>query len=256
MSAANPTARTALMHLLNQVEPGYLERHFGPACEIDTVADALLAVHLSEVVPNTRAEALAEIANPANAATIYAVRPCICDDTPHPRWCPASVPTDERIKEIRQGLGEPLTPRELSWLGGTAGRHELHVIGSRGGHWPLTDDLPGALLLVSQYLAAAVAVIERAGLAEEEATASSGETTQTADFFQPGHTYSHGQDGYKAPEQTLIFRVEHVTRHPDKGHRRAIGWSRTGEPGARWHGDFRDEGEFEGWTETTDGGDA
>lgn len=89
-----------------------------------------------------------------------------------------------------------------------------------------------------------------------EGAAPSGETTQTADFFQPGHTYSHGQDGYKAPEQTLIFRVEHVTRHPDKGHRRAIGWSRTGEPGARWHGDFRDEGEFEGWTETTDGGDA
>lgn len=127
-----------------------------------------------------RAEVLAEATKPADAATIYAARLCVCDDNPHPTWCPASVPTDERITEIRQGIGGPLTRRELSWLTGAAGRHELHVTGARGGHWPLTDDLPGALLLVSQYLAAAVAVIERAGLAEDEGkdTASSGESIQ------------------------------------------------------------------------------
>lgn len=120
-----------------------------------------------------RAEVLAEVANPANAATVYAVRPCGCEETTHPTWCPASIPNDKRITEIRQGVGDPLTPRELSWLTGAAARHELHVIGARGGHWPLDDDLPGALLLVSQYLAAATAVIERSGLVE--ADAASGE---------------------------------------------------------------------------------
>ncbi|MEV6180138.1 hypothetical protein [Streptomyces sp. NPDC052015] len=72
-----------------------------------------------------------------------------------------------------------------------------------------------------------------------------------ADFFQPGHTYTDG-NGYRAPEITTIFRVEHVTRHPDRGHLRAIGWAKTGEPGSKWHGDFRDEGEFGGWTELTE----
>jgi hypothetical protein len=121
----------------------------------------------TQLVDAHRAEVLAEVANPADAATIYAARPCGCDETPHPTWCPASVPTDARIKEIRQGVGDPLTARELAWLTGAAARHELHVIGARGLHWPLTDDLPGALLLVSQYLAAATAVIERAGLTVE-----------------------------------------------------------------------------------------
>lgn len=75
-----------------------------------------------------------------------------------------------------------------------------------------------------------------------------------ATFFEAGRTYTDGT-GYSAPEVTTVFRVEHVTRHPDRGHLRAIGWSRTGEPGASWHGDFRDEGEFDGWTETTEAGD-
>ncbi|WP_329215089.1 hypothetical protein OG352_05980 [Streptomyces sp. NBC_01485] len=117
-----------------------------------------------------RAEVLAEEkATTSPTATTYAVRSCVCDEIPHPTWCPASVPTDERIAEIRKGLGGPLTRRELDWLTGAAARHELHVTGARGLHWPLTEDLPGALLLVSQYLAAAVAVIERAGLVEEVA---------------------------------------------------------------------------------------
>ena len=75
--------------------------------------------------------------------------------------------------------------------------------------------------------------------------------TATPDFFQPGRTYTDG-NGYTAPEVTNVFLVEHVTRHPDRGHRRAIGWMRTGEPGAKWHGDFRDEGEFDGWADVTE----
>ncbi|MEU5979419.1 hypothetical protein [Streptomyces sp. NPDC047315] len=81
------------------------------------------------------------------------------------------------------------------------------------------------------------------------------------DFFRTGHTYTDG-DGYTAPELTTIFRVEHVTRHPDRGSRRAIGWARSGAPGASWHGFFRDEDQYDGWTNITDppaaaqGGDA
>ncbi len=75
-----------------------------------------------------------------------------------------------------------------------------------------------------------------------------------ASFFEPGHTYTDGT-GYSAPELTTVFKVEHVTRHPDRGHLRAIGWSRTGEPGAKWHGGFRDEGEFDGWVDVTEAGE-
>lgn len=72
------------------------------------------------------------------------------------------------------------------------------------------------------------------------------------DFFQVGRTYTDG-NGFRAPELTTLFMVEHVTRHPVRGHLRAIGWSKTGEPGATWHGDFRDDDEFHGWTDVTEG---
>jgi hypothetical protein len=181
---------------------------------IATLHDVERAEQLVDAVV---AEALAEVINPADAATLYAVRTCVCDETPHPTWCPASVPTDERITEIRQGLGGPLTLRELSWIKGAAGRHELHVTGSRGGHWPLTDDLPGALLLVSQYLAAAVAVIERAGLVEEKATAAA--ASAAPDFYEPGHTYSD-----PSADNDWKFRVDAITTHPEDGERTALGW--------------------------------
>ncbi|MFD8577208.1 hypothetical protein ACFV1H_17985 [Streptomyces virginiae] len=70
----------------------------------------------------------------------------------------------------------------------------------------------------------------------------------TPDFFQPGRTYTDN-NGYRAPELTTHFHVEHVTRHPEGGQLRAIGWSRSLAPGSRWHGDFRDGDEFAGWTE-------
>lgn len=79
---------------------------------------------------------------------------------------------------------------------------------------------------------------------------SSREADATPEFFQPRHTYTD-QNGYRAPELTRIFRVDHVTRHPDRGHLRAIGWMRSGETDALWHGDFRDEDEFRGWTDIT-----
>lgn len=70
----------------------------------------------------------------------------------------------------------------------------------------------------------------------------------SAEFFQAGRTYTDG-NGYRAPEITAYFHAEHITRHPERGQLRAIGWSKSGASGTRWHGDFRDEGEFEGWTE-------
>jgi hypothetical protein len=157
-----------------------------------------------------RAEVLAEIANPADAATIYATRPCGCEEAEHPTWCPASVPNDARIAEIRNGAGDGLTPRELSWLKGAAARHELHVIGARGLHWPLDDDLPGALLLISQYLAAAVAVIERAGLTTEESDAGpadgqayDGELAMLRDLVRTLHTVAAADDNLNEVRRRL-----------------------------------------------------
>lgn len=81
----------------------------------------------------------------------------------------------------------------------------------------------------------------------EEATAAA--ATATPDFFQVGHTYTDS-NGYQAPELVTCFLVEHITRHPDRGHLRAIGWLRNGAPGEGWHGGFRDEDEYAGWTDT------
>ncbi|WP_432010131.1 hypothetical protein [Streptomyces cucumeris] len=91
-------------------------------------------------------------------------------------------------------------------------------------------------------------------MADEAGTPALTGADPAADFFRVGRTYAYGQTGYRAPELTVLFLVEHVTRHPDRGHLRAIGWSKTGEPGAKWHGDFQDEDQFEGWAEVTEGG--
>ncbi|AZM91470.1 hypothetical protein [Streptomyces sp. W1SF4] len=68
----------------------------------------------------------------------------------------------------------------------------------------------------------------------------------TAPYFQVDRTYTDN-NGYRAPEITTYFHVEHITAHPERGHLRAIGWSKSGAPGAKWNGDYRDE--VDGWTE-------
>jgi len=73
-------------------------------------------------------------------------------------------------------------------------------------------------------------------------------TVSTTDFFKAGRTYTDG-NGYRAPEITTYFHVEHVTRHPERGHLRAIGWSKSGAPEAMWYGNFQDDDEADGWTE-------
>ncbi|MGW5175845.1 hypothetical protein ACWERY_15970 [Streptomyces sp. NPDC004082] len=88
---------------------------------------------------------------------------------------------------------------------------------------------------------------------QHQEQASAPAPTGAPDFLQVGRTYRSPHSGYTAPELITTFRVEHVTRHPDRGHLRAIGWARTGEPGAGWHGDFLDEQDIDGWTEVTEG---
>jgi hypothetical protein len=84
-------------------------------------------------------------------------------------------------------------------------------------------------------------------------TASSGESTQPADFFQPGRTYTYGGNGFTAPELITTFRVDSVTTHPETGHRYAFGWARQGFE--KWIPYSEPEGDFAAFTEAS-GGDA
>jgi hypothetical protein len=122
---------------------------------------------VEQIIAEARTEAAPTCAcmSPGTAPAYH----CVCREDPaagpahegHATWCPARKPTPERVDQIRRGIGDELTRDELEWLKGTAGRNEAHIIGARGGHWPMRD-LPGAVLLLAQYLAATVAVIERA----------------------------------------------------------------------------------------------
>jgi hypothetical protein len=82
-------------------------------------------------------------------------------------------------------------------------------------------------------------------------TASSGESTQPADFFQPGHGYTHRSYGND-------FHCVTVTTHPTTGERLAMGWlSEHGE----WHrphvvGINQWNHEYDGAEPPTEGGDA
>lgn len=103
-----------------------------------------------------------------------------------------------------------------------------------------------------QWPCRTIAVLEEQAGGAGKDTATGDESTR-ADFFQTGRTYSDGSI-YTAPECLTLFRVEHVARHPEDGHRRAIGWMRSGTPGSKWHGNYQDS--FTGWSETSEGGDA
>lgn len=85
------------------------------------------------------------------------------------------------------------------------------------------------------------------------AEADHAQETAPAEYFVPGCTYVHGQDGYRAPELTTVFKVEYVTRHPSRGTLRAIGWERPGAPDTPWRGAAHDD--FEGWVRVPAGGE-
>lgn len=182
-----------LEQLLRNSDVGYLDHLYGADAEPAAIADGILKRRDAETLREAademdahcekfgvlgvgdRLRRMADAAehgekDTASAATSTPTASgCVCRTDPaegpahegHGKWCPASRPTVERIAEIRQGIGDELTRDELHWLSGAAGRNEAHIIGARGGHWPLTDDLPGVVVLLAQYLAATVAVIER-----------------------------------------------------------------------------------------------
>jgi hypothetical protein len=72
-----------------------------------------------------------------------------------------------------------------------------------------------------------------------------------SDFFQPGHTYSDDENGWK-------FRVDRITTHPQDGKRTALGWRFfKGE----WEPYAYDEDDWEihrlvGHTDVTESGEA
>lgn len=68
--------------------------------------------------------------------------------------------------------------------------------------------------------------------------------TITSNFFEPHRTYTNATP-YKALEQVRIFEVELVTRHPDRGHLRAVGWMSTAAPGSKRHMQKVDEDEYQ-----------
>ncbi|MEU8473706.1 hypothetical protein [Streptomyces hygroscopicus] len=131
----------------------------------------------------------------------------------------------------------------VAWLGKKAG--EYRATGTR------QREADAVETMASKIDRGAIRFLDQAGKVTRK-----GEITQADGFFQPGRTYAYGQTGYRAPELTVLFWVEHVTRHPERGHLRAIGWSKTGEPGSKWRGDFQDEDQFEGWAEVAEGGDS
>jgi hypothetical protein len=67
--------------------------------------------------------------------------------------------------------------------------------------------------------------------------------TINSDFFEPHRTYTDATP-YRAPELVRIFEVELVTRHPDRGHLRAVGWMSTAAPDSKRHMHKVDEDEY------------
>ncbi|AEW92992.1 MULTISPECIES: hypothetical protein [Streptomycetaceae] len=79
-------------------------------------------------------------------------------------------------------------------------------------------------------------------------------TNPIPEFFQPGRTYLDIGGGYRAPELSVLFYVEHVTRHPARGHLRAVGWAKHPVSESRWFGHFQDEEQYDTttWYDVTD----
>jgi hypothetical protein len=92
-------------------------------------------------------------------------------------------------------------------------------------------------------------------LARRVARGKSTRDADTApDFFQPGRTYAYDADGFTAPELITLFRVEHLTTHPETGKRMAWGWIRTA-PDVTWSPYAEPSDEWpESWTEVPEGG--
>ncbi|MFZ3557128.1 hypothetical protein [Streptomyces sp. BH055] len=107
--------------------------------------------------------------------------------------------------------------------------------------------ITNALSLAETYADDGAPVSARANLLRARALIDTAlHPDKMAGIFLPGRQYVLG-DGYTAPEETLIFLVEHVMYHPERKIFRAVGWEKTGAPDARWHGQFHDEDEGDEW---------
>jgi hypothetical protein len=73
-----------------------------------------------------------------------------------------------------------------------------------------------------------------------------GESTQPADFFQAGRTYTRQHHGNR-----IEFLVEHVATTPSGSHRVAFGWRNA----FGWPEEPSDSDDLDGWTETTEAGE-
>lgn len=148
-----------------------------------------------------------------------------------------------------RGADDPQTLRRIQGdephicLTLTSGTHGVEI----ATHLPPEQVVAGLRQSADEYAAVH-------GLTDEPETATVAEPTPSTPepaepFFEPGQLYRLGEAPYTAPEATWLFRVEHVTRHPDRGQLRAIGWLKTQRTGDKWHLSFRDEDEFaDGWT--------
>ncbi|MFD7340758.1 hypothetical protein ACFV98_32940 [Streptomyces violascens] len=67
--------------------------------------------------------------------------------------------------------------------------------------------------------------------------------TITSNFFKPFRAYTDAT-AHRAPGLARIFEVELVTRHPDRGHLRAVGWMSNAAPGSKRHMQAVDEAEY------------
>lgn len=67
--------------------------------------------------------------------------------------------------------------------------------------------------------------------------------TITSNFFEPFRTYTDAA-AHQALGHARIFEVELVTRHPDRGQLRAVGWMSNAAPGSERHMQAVDEDEY------------
>lgn len=82
-------------------------------------------------------------------------------------------------------------------------------------------------------------------------TPAGGESTQPADFFQPGRAYTEDAP-FRAPEDRPNFQCIALATHPTTGDRRAFGFEQPGA-GRPWKSSsLRDEEWADGWTDITD----
>lgn len=154
------------------------------------------------------------------------------------RWCWDTRTVSEAILSqlsSRRG-GDPASAQSL------LDAYQAEVLAEDG------QAYPGELAMLHGLIATLTAVAEHGDLKdvrellEEHKADDTAARTETPavpaapDFFQPGHTYTHVDDG-----TDWKFRVDTVTTHPEDGERTALGWRHfrgTWEPYAYGEDDY------------------